>query len=103
VRQVTTQPPAADKTRELAEVGGPLGISPQTLRLFGQWGILEQLNAISSATTYFETRDQRGELEQITDGANECRSGQLDGSDAGVREVITDKQQRFSGHIGQGI
>jgi 2-polyprenyl-6-methoxyphenol hydroxylase-like FAD-dependent oxidoreductase len=59
-------PIVVDKTRELAEVGGPLGTSPQTLRLFGQWGILEQLDAISSATAYFETRDQRGELEQIT-------------------------------------
>ena len=30
-----------DKTRELGEVGGPLGISPPTLRLFDVWGMLE--------------------------------------------------------------
>ncbi|MEZ0052498.1 salicylate hydroxylase [Mycobacterium sp. MAA66] len=64
-----------DKTRALGEVGGPLGISPQTLRLFDQWGILAQFNAISSATPYFETRSQNGELEQITDYAATPEAG----------------------------
>jgi len=58
-----------DKTRELGEVGGPLGISPPTLRLFGEWGMLEQLNQISSATRYFETHDQAGHVESVTDYA----------------------------------
>jgi len=58
-----------DKTRALGEVGGPLGISPPTLRLFGEWGMLEQFNQISSATRYFETHDQTGHLESVTDYA----------------------------------
>ncbi|MCX8554035.1 FAD-dependent oxidoreductase [Mycolicibacterium mucogenicum] len=58
-----------DKTRELGEVGGPLGISPPTLRLFGEWGMLEQFNRISSATRYFETHDQAGHVESVIDYA----------------------------------
>jgi len=58
-----------DKTRELGEVGGPLGISPPTLRLFSEWGMLEQFNQISSATRYFETHDQSGHVESVTDYA----------------------------------
>ncbi|MFL0238458.1 FAD-dependent oxidoreductase [Mycobacterium sp. SMC-17] len=58
-----------DKTRELGEVGGPLGISPPTLRLFGEWGMLEQFNRISSATRYFETHDQTGHVESVADYA----------------------------------
>ena len=58
-----------DKTRALGEVGGPLGISPPTLRLFGEWGLLEQFNQISSATRYFETHDQAGHVESVTDYA----------------------------------
>ncbi|SEA26349.1 MULTISPECIES: FAD-dependent monooxygenase [unclassified Mycobacterium] len=58
-----------DKTRELGEVGGPLGISPPTLRLFGEWGMLEQFNRISSATRYFETHDQAGHVESVADYA----------------------------------
>lgn len=61
------RPVIFDKTRELGEVGGPLGISPLTLRLFSQWGIVESFNDISSATRYFENRDQLGRLEKITD------------------------------------
>jgi salicylate hydroxylase len=60
-------PILVDKTRELGEVGGPLGISPPTLRLFGEWGILEQFNQISTATRYFETHDQAGQVESVTD------------------------------------
>ncbi|MGB8405265.1 MAG: FAD-dependent monooxygenase [Mycobacterium sp.] len=69
------RPVVFDKTRALGEVGGPLGISPQTLRLFDQWGILAQFNAISSATPYFETRSQDGELERITDYAATPEAG----------------------------
>ena len=58
-----------DKTRELGEVGGPLGISPPTLRLFSEWGMLEQFNQTSSATRYFETHDQSGHVESVTDYA----------------------------------
>lgn len=58
-----------DKTRELGEVGGPLGISPPTLRLFGKWGMLDQFNRISSATRYFETHDQAGCVESVADYA----------------------------------
>ncbi|KAB7760321.1 FAD-dependent oxidoreductase [Mycolicibacterium mucogenicum] len=58
-----------DKTRELGEVGGPLGISPPTLRLFGEWGMLEQFNRISSVTRYFETHDQAGHVESVADYA----------------------------------
>lgn len=58
-----------DKTRELGEVGGPLGISPPTLRLFDEWGMLEKFNQISSATGYFETHDQDGHVESVTDYA----------------------------------
>lgn len=60
-------PILVDKTRELGEVGGPLGISPPTLRLFGEWGMLEQFNQISTATRYFETHDQAGQVESVTD------------------------------------
>ncbi|WP_285031782.1 FAD-dependent monooxygenase [Mycolicibacterium sp. lyk4-40-TYG-92] len=62
-------PILVDKTRELGEVGGPLGISPPTLRLFGKWGMLEQFNQISTATRYFETHDQSGQVESVTDYA----------------------------------
>ncbi|MCX8560566.1 FAD-dependent monooxygenase [Mycolicibacterium mucogenicum] len=62
-------PILVDKTRELGEVGGPLGISPPTLRLFGEWGMLEQFNQISTATRYFETHDQAGQVESVTDYA----------------------------------
>lgn len=58
-----------DQTRELGEVGGPLGISPPTLRLFNEWGMLEQFNQISSATRYFETHDQDGHVESVADYA----------------------------------
>lgn len=58
-----------DKTRELGEVGGPLGISPPTLRLFDEWGMLEQFDQISSATRYFETHDQNGHVESVADYA----------------------------------
>lgn len=61
------RPVLFDKTRELGEVGGPLGISPQTLRLFSQWKIIDAFNEISSATAYFENRDQLGRLEKVTD------------------------------------
>lgn len=61
------RPVVFDKTRALGEVGGPLGISPQTLRLFSRWNILDAFNQISSATRYFENLDQRGRLEKITD------------------------------------
>lgn len=63
------RPVVFDKTRELGEVGGPLGISPQTLRLFDQWNIVGAFHEISSSTTYFENRDQQGRLERITDYA----------------------------------
>ncbi|WP_052506345.1 FAD-dependent oxidoreductase [Mycolicibacterium llatzerense] len=58
-----------DKTRELGEVGGPLGISPPTLRLFEEWGMLDEFNQISSATRYFETHDQAGHVESVADYA----------------------------------
>jgi salicylate hydroxylase len=58
-----------DQTRELGEVGGPLGISPPTLRLFDEWGMLEHLNQISSATGYFETHNQAGHVESVADYA----------------------------------
>jgi len=58
-----------DQTRELGEVGGPLGISPPTLRLFDEWGMLEQFNQLSSATRYFETHDQTGHVESVADYA----------------------------------
>ncbi|MFN6553720.1 FAD-dependent monooxygenase [Mycolicibacterium septicum] len=61
------RPVVYDKTRELGEVGGPLGISPQTLRLLDQWNIVDAFNEISSATQYFENLDQQGRLERITD------------------------------------
>ncbi|MEV0670107.1 FAD-dependent monooxygenase [Mycobacterium sp. NPDC050441] len=63
------RPVIFDKTRELGEVGGPLGISPQTLRLFRQWNVVDAFDVISSATQYFENRDQLGQLEKITDYA----------------------------------
>ena len=58
-----------DQTRELGEVGGPLGISPPTLRLFDEWGMLEKFNQISSATRFFETHDQDGHVESVADYA----------------------------------
>ncbi|ART72813.1 hypothetical protein BTO20_33450 [Mycobacterium dioxanotrophicus] len=58
-----------DKTRALGEVGGPLGISPQTLRLFKTWGILAEFEKISSATPCFEDRDQNGRLLKVTEYA----------------------------------
>ncbi|MUL84490.1 MULTISPECIES: FAD-dependent monooxygenase [unclassified Mycolicibacterium] len=69
------RPIVFDKTRELGEVGGPLGISPQTLRLLDQWTIVDSFNEISSATRYFENRDQRGRLEKITDYAAAPEAG----------------------------
>jgi salicylate hydroxylase len=69
------RPVVFDKTRELGEVGGPLGISPQTLRLFGKWDILDVFDEISSATRYFENRDQSGQLEKITDYAATPEAG----------------------------
>ncbi|MUL67519.1 hypothetical protein BOO86_23805 [Mycobacterium sp. CBMA 234] len=69
LQQHGLKPVVFDKTRQLGEVGGPLGISPQTLRLFGDWGIAAQFDEISSATPFFENRDQQGELEKITDYA----------------------------------
>ncbi|QZH63957.1 FAD-dependent monooxygenase [Mycolicibacterium farcinogenes] len=69
------RPVVFDKTRELGEVGGPLGISPQTLRLFSQWGILDAFTGISSATRYFENLDQLGRLETITDYSAPPRQG----------------------------
>lgn len=87
------RPVIFDKTRELGEVGGPLGISPQTLRLFGEWGIVDGFDEISSATQYFENRDQLGQLEKITDyaatpeaGAEHGRFGYAD-SDLAPRTV----------------
>ncbi|MGA5540572.1 FAD-dependent oxidoreductase [Mycobacterium sp. NPDC051198] len=87
------RPVVFDKTRELGEVGGPLGISPQTLRLFGEWGIVDAFDEISSATRYFENRDQLGQLEKITDyaatpevGAEHGRFGYAD-SDLAPRTV----------------
>lgn len=62
-------PVVFDKTRALGDVGGPLGISPQTLRLFGQWNIGDPFSEISSATPYFENRDQLGRLEKLTEYA----------------------------------
>ena len=64
-----------DKTRALGEVGGPLGISPPTLRLFGEWGMLEQFNQISSATRYFETHDQSDQVESVADYADAPEAG----------------------------
>jgi salicylate hydroxylase len=69
------RPVVFDKTRELGEVGGPLGISPQTLRLFKQWGILAEFERISSATPCFEDRDQDGRLEKVTDYAAAPEAG----------------------------
>lgn len=69
------RPVVYDKTRELGEVGGPLGISPQTLRLLDQWNIVEAFNEISSATQYFENLDQQGRLERITDYAATPEAG----------------------------
>ncbi|MGV0812552.1 FAD-dependent monooxygenase [Mycolicibacterium boenickei] len=69
------RPVVFDKTRELGEVGGPLGISPQTLRLFSQWGVVDAFDQISSATQYFENRDQLGQLEKITDYAASPEAG----------------------------
>lgn len=87
------RPVVFDKTRELGEVGGPLGISPQTLRLFGEWGVADAFDEISSATQYFENRDQLGQLEKITDyaatpeaGAEHGRFGYAD-SDLAPRTV----------------
>lgn len=86
------RPVIFDKTRELGEVGGPLGISPQTLRLFDEWDI-DAFDEISSATQYFENRDQLGQLEKITDyaatpeaGAEHGRFGYAD-SDLAPRTV----------------
>jgi salicylate hydroxylase len=62
-------PVVVDKTRELGEVGGPLGISPPTLRAFAEWGVLQRFNGISTATTFFETRDQAGRIESVSDYA----------------------------------
>lgn len=64
-----------DKTRELGEVGGPLGISPPTLRLFREWGMLDEFNQISSATRYFETHNQTGHVESVTDYAATPEAG----------------------------
>ncbi|WP_454789996.1 FAD-dependent monooxygenase [Mycolicibacterium lutetiense] len=69
------RPVVYDKTRELGEVGGPLGISPQTLRLLDQWNIVDAFNEISSATKYFENLDQQGRLERITDYAATPEAG----------------------------
>ncbi|NKZ09768.1 NAD(P)-binding protein [Mycolicibacterium septicum DSM 44393] len=69
------RPVVYDKTRELGEVGGPLGISPQTLRLLDQWNIVDAFNEISSATRYFENLDQHGRLERITDYAATPEAG----------------------------
>jgi salicylate hydroxylase len=69
------QPVVFDKTRELGEVGGPLGISPQTLRLFKLWGILDAFEKISSATPCFEDRDQDGRLLTVTDYAAAPEAG----------------------------
>lgn len=68
-------PVVFDKTRELGEVGGPLGISPQTLRLFKRWGILHSFEQISSATPCFEDRDQHGLLLKVTDYAAAPEAG----------------------------
>lgn len=69
LRQHGHRPVLFDKTRELGEVGGPLGISPPTLRLFDEWKIIDTFDEISSATRYFENRDQLGRLEKLTDYA----------------------------------
>lgn len=69
------RPVVFDKTRKLGEVGGPLGISPLTLRLLDQWKIVDDFNAISSATRYFENRDQLGQVERITDYAATPEAG----------------------------
>lgn len=69
------RPVVFDKTRELGEVGGPLGISPQTLRLFKRWGILDEFEKISSATPCFEDRDQDGRLLKVTDYAATPEAG----------------------------
>ncbi|WKG06219.1 NAD(P)/FAD-dependent oxidoreductase [Mycolicibacterium sp. HK-90] len=69
LQQLGHRPVLFDKTRELGEVGGPLGISPQTLRLFDEWKIIDAFNEISSATPYFENLDQLGRLEKLTDYA----------------------------------
>ncbi|ORA39368.1 FAD-dependent monooxygenase [Mycobacterium aquaticum] len=69
------RPVVFDKTRELGEVGGPLGISPQTLRLFKAWGILAEFEKISSATPYFEDRDQNGRLLKVTEYAASPEEG----------------------------
>lgn len=69
------RPVLFDKTRALGEVGGPLGISPQTLRLFSQWDIGRAFDEISSATKYFETLDQFGRLEKVTDYAATPEAG----------------------------
>ncbi|OBC17399.1 hypothetical protein A5784_23635 [Mycobacterium sp. 852013-50091_SCH5140682] len=69
------RPVVFDKTRELGEVGGPLGISPQTLRLFQRWGVLDEFEQISSATPYFEDRDQHGLLLKVTDYAAAPEAG----------------------------
>lgn len=69
------RPVVFDKTRKLGEVGGPLGVSPQTLRLLDRWNILGTFNEISSATRFFENRDQEGRLEKITDYAATPEAG----------------------------
>lgn len=69
------RPVVFDKTRELGEVGGPLGISPLTLRLLDQWKIVDAFNAISSPTRYFENRDQHGHVEKVTDYAATPEAG----------------------------
>lgn len=75
LQQQGHRPVVFDKTRELGEVGGPLGISPQTLRLFGEWNLADAIDEISSPTRYFENRDQLGQLEKITDYAATPEAG----------------------------
>ncbi|OAT67009.1 hypothetical protein AWB85_15470 [Mycobacteroides immunogenum] len=56
-----------EQSGRLGEVGGPLGISPVTLRLFERWGLLADFEAMSSPTRFLEERNQVGRVELVID------------------------------------
>ena len=49
-----------EQAKEIKEVGAGIGMRPKTLEVFRKWGILAEMNNVSSASEFFEILDGYG-------------------------------------------
>lgn len=49
-----------EQAKDIKEVGAGIGMRPKTLEIFRRWGILDDMNTVSSASDFFEILDGYG-------------------------------------------